>query len=990
MIEQSILGELLFKFPFRKYQKMILDNVEETKNKEHKFHIVSPPGSGKTIVGLELIKRFGSPAVIFTPTSTIQLQWKEKVKMFIPEESNLHVDDFVSTDPNNLKLINIFTYQLLSSPSENLQFIEEMATADWIEQMIKENIVTDETEGKKRIKILSRNNKKTYNREIAKHYKKIKTKLIKDQGFDSMQFLHQNAKDLINNLVSTGVKVIIMDEAHHLLDYWAMIIKELIKKIDGEVLIGLTATPPISASSKEIENYLSIIGDIDFEIPTPAVVKEGNLAPYQDLVYFCTPTKKERKFIKNIQENFENLINKTISDQSFPDWIIKRIIKRPLVDQKKQDFTSFFNSYPFLTIAGIKFLKQKLNMSLPNDIIDMEETDKEMLLEDWIYLLTDYCLNYLKTSNKLKDHKTLKDIKSMLRSFGFVLSENGIREYRSPTDMILALSESKDISLIGILKAEMEYMKDEIRAVVITDFEKQTGIISKGLNGILDKEAGGAVRAFKYIVHNKITTKLEPVLVTGKTMLLDSDELEKIIPEMQKWKEKSGLSFEFSTKKTEYESIVEVSGNGKDWKSNTYVRMVTDLFDKGVIKCIVGTRGLLGEGWDSLSLNTLIDLTSATTSQTVNQIRGRSIRLNPKNPKKLSNNWDIVCIDPYFEKGRSDFNRFIRKHDKFYGIDAKGRVVKGFLHINSNFAFMDENNKIFQKTVFDINNIGSLSRSKERSAAYKKWRIGEKYSNFEYTATKLDPKDFNFKTAFTLKESLKKILSRITMIATSIIIGYISYTLQLFEAVEAYPIFWAILLIILFSIILFYTIKDIKKYIRLAFIEVPVDSFILDIGKCVLKSLRECNLIESSQSVDNIRVTVDEQGFYDLWIDYATDEDSDTFSDAVSDVLAPVVDQRYLVSRSEDDIDLGFYSPAWWFFRKVFRFFKQQKLAYHAVPDVLSYNKARAKNFAENWRKYVGGGKLVYTKSSEGREILIKLRAYNRHKIKRFKYKLWK
>jgi hypothetical protein len=29
---------------------------------DHRNHLVSPPGSGKTIVGLELIRRFGRPA----------------------------------------------------------------------------------------------------------------------------------------------------------------------------------------------------------------------------------------------------------------------------------------------------------------------------------------------------------------------------------------------------------------------------------------------------------------------------------------------------------------------------------------------------------------------------------------------------------------------------------------------------------------------------------------------------------------------------------------------------------------------------------------------------------------------------------------------------------------------------------------------------------------------------------------------------------------
>ena len=62
------------------------------------------------------------------------------------------------------------------------------------------------------------------------------------------------------------------------------------------------------------------------------------------------------------------------------------------------------------------------------------------------------------------------------------------------------------------------------------------------------------------------------------------------------------------------------------------------------------TRALLGEGWDANKINVLLDLTTVTTSMTVNQLRGRSIRLDPQEPDKLADNWDVVCIAPEFAK----------------------------------------------------------------------------------------------------------------------------------------------------------------------------------------------------------------------------------------------------------------------------------------------------------------------------------------------------
>ncbi len=107
------LWELHFRHPFRKYQRQILDRVEASEGSDRKHHIVAPPGSGKTIVGLELIRRFGEPAVVFAPTATIQQQWCEEVGLFTGGPTR----DLVSREPGRPAPISVFTYQLISAPA---------------------------------------------------------------------------------------------------------------------------------------------------------------------------------------------------------------------------------------------------------------------------------------------------------------------------------------------------------------------------------------------------------------------------------------------------------------------------------------------------------------------------------------------------------------------------------------------------------------------------------------------------------------------------------------------------------------------------------------------------------------------------------------------------------------------------------------------------------------------------------------------------------
>ena len=153
-----------------------------------------------------------------------------------------------------------------------------------------------------------------------------------------------------------------------------------------------------------------------------------------------------------------------------------------------------------------------------------------------------------------------------------------------------------------------------------------------------------------------------------------------MLPEIKKWVEKENLKIEFKT--TEHDGFYRLKGVGADWKPKNYVRMFTEMSQRGLTKCIVGTRGLLGEGWDASKINVLIDLTMVTSSMSINQLRGRSFRLDKDDPKKVANNWDVICLLPESRLGRSDFKRFQRKHANLYGVCDDKAIEKGPGHVH--------------------------------------------------------------------------------------------------------------------------------------------------------------------------------------------------------------------------------------------------------------------------------------------------------------------
>ena len=88
-----------FKYSWRTYQKRVLDDLEQHLDDNH-LHIIAPPGSGKTVLGLEVAIRLNKPSLIFAPTIAIRNQWIQRLcELFLQTNE---MPDWISIDINNL------------------------------------------------------------------------------------------------------------------------------------------------------------------------------------------------------------------------------------------------------------------------------------------------------------------------------------------------------------------------------------------------------------------------------------------------------------------------------------------------------------------------------------------------------------------------------------------------------------------------------------------------------------------------------------------------------------------------------------------------------------------------------------------------------------------------------------------------------------------------------------------------------------------------
>ena len=691
------------------------------------LHIVAPPGSGKTVLGLyvwaNLVRK---PTLVLSPNSAIQAQWAARTDLFDLDGK----EEYVSTDPKKPGLLTSLTYQSITMPKRGGEELNEAAIELWIENLISNEEAIDEENALGWINDLKEKNQPYYEDRLSIYRKKVRDEFSKHGN--ALWTLSESAKTNLQKLKQIGIGMIILDECHHLLHHWGRVLTEVRDYFDDPIVLGLTATPPDFEQylEEDANRYREFFGEIDYEVPVPALVRDSNLAPYQDLALFVRPSQNELNYVAKVDEEFQVLLNELHETQNYPNatlpidqWVYKALEKRQSPGGKKEAWDQFTKRNGDFAHAGRAFLLHKVG-SLPEGVpyppqylLDNYQNKLAILRP----VLDRYVRHGLRRSESELDHQKAELVTQRLRMLGSQITETGIRPCASPVGRIMAYASSKTKAISTILTSEMQALGGDIRAVIITDFEKTSATTL--VEGVMDDEAGGAVAAFRQAVHCDNVDLLNPILMTGSTVLVDDDLASEFLSAANDWISGRGLAIRLEDKiRGNYHEIV---GKGKDWVPRYYSLMITEFFQRGITKCLIGTRGLLGEGWDASRINVLIDLTTVTTSMSINQLRGRSIRLDKLWPEKVANNWDVICLAEEFTNGFSDYERFKKKHKQLYGVCDDGAIEKGVGHVHAAFTEAEPEGISEGMSVF---NEDMLRRSRNRSHVRELWGIGQPFN----------------------------------------------------------------------------------------------------------------------------------------------------------------------------------------------------------------------------------------------------------------------
>ena len=136
---------------------------------------------------------------------------------------------------------------------------------------------------------------------------------------------------------------------------------ELKEFFDDPIVLGLTATPPdfSTVKEKDADRYFEFFGEIDYEVPIPALVRDSNLAPYQDLCYFVRPADHEIEYISKVDDEFDEILAELEQPPAYEngvprlqDWIYQQLDEKILPGGRSVTWDTYAKRNEVFSVAA--------------------------------------------------------------------------------------------------------------------------------------------------------------------------------------------------------------------------------------------------------------------------------------------------------------------------------------------------------------------------------------------------------------------------------------------------------------------------------------------------------------------------------------------------------------------------------------------------------------------------------------------------------------
>lgn len=728
--------------------------------------------------------------------------------------------------------------------------------------------------------------------------------------------------DLLETVKKAGIQVICLDECHHLKNQWWKALETFLKEMGDVLVISLTATPPYDATPAQWERYCKVCGPVDEEISVPELVKEGSLCPHQDYVYFNYPSREEEQQLNAFLKKSRDIMLWLMEDPE----LIKMAASHPALWDYKNWFDKMLENPGYLSglliycqAEGISFSPEWMNVLGITQLPDMSEKWMEYFLQGFLYE---------DAQSYTCDNTYREQLMKRLKSYGLLERKQVHFLLNDKIEKALINSTGKLQSIREIACQEYHSMGKELRMLVLTDYirKEQRSILGNPEKPV---DSIGVLPIFELLRREAEVWKLG--VLCGSLILLPDSTIESF---------KHALGDSNMKELLKAKPLYDIAGNPLGYSEipvqgniQNYMKIMTELFERGEIEILIGTKSLLGEGWDSPCINALILASFVGSYVLSNQMRGRAIRTIQENPHKTSNIWHLVCLAGTKPLELSqDFQVLKRRMEGFCGVSYDGTSIEnGMERLN----LIRE--PFHRKNIQEINE-AMIQKSRERDKLWEQWQkavcLSEKMENTETCTMEKSPlKTASYffyamgYVAFLMVAQMGNILMRTRWQLSSSAQNLLFTGISLFIGMAVLCLGGKMIA----------RISPLKR--------------LHSMGRGILKALAEKGIVTSTCQV---RTAEDTGIFYSVDLSGGTAREKHAFADCIEELLMPVENQRYLLCAKKGHLHMK---------------------EYYCVPALFSAKKEDAILFQKAMSSALGAYNLVYTRTPEGRRILLKARA---------------
>lgn len=872
----GLFANMRFTGQWRDYQQRVIEEYE-AHFADDRLHLVAAPGSGKTVLGLELVRRLGRRTIVLAPTRIIRDQWSQRlVPLFMADPPPAGAISFDLETPATLTAA---TYQALH--------------AIWAD------------EGKTRFAALCA------------------------------------------ALNVDGPITLVLDEAHHLRREWWIALQALVDALPGARIVALTATPPYDAPHAEWLRYEEMCGPIDLEIGVPELVRRGDLCPHQDHVLFSEPDAEALDLLDTRRRAVAALIEALRSDALLLD----AIGRHPWITDPLAHVEAILDAPETLSAMLVHLAASDRPLPAPPlDLLGIRGRDVPPQTPFWLERLLDAML-FGAPEPFVVAGERLRDLRAALHEQGLI---EGGRVRLGETRRIFALmagSRAKLGSIAAIARAEGAQMGGALRMLILSDHVRGDEL-DRALRDDYAPAKLGVVPIFG---------SLRPCLPAGQSIGVLTGTLMLVPAAAADALHAIGRRFGVAPADLPLTALP----NGSDHLrlnpcgpgADKAVAIMTALFCEGHVTILVGTQALLGEGWDAPAINSLILASNSAAFMLSNQMRGRAIRIDPAQPGKVANIWHLATIDPgpgsiaeawgdHFDWGRiaegdaitSDLDLLERRFRAFEGIANSHSTA-----IESGVRRLD----LRPWAGVAACNASTLALARDRPDIAARWQrsLGDADARAhvrETAAPNYAPR----------RLAASDTLQWLGASALSSGAGAAAFELRTIAgkgiAVAGLALASAATIAMLPKLVL-----AARLWLRNGSLERSLGQ----VGRAVLGGLHAAGaLSDADHAAAGLRIARDASGQIELAVDGISRAGERMAMTALSELLGPVQNPRYLLERR------SWLGPV-------------ARRDYHAVPAIIARHKDSAEAFHRLWKAHVGSSRLVFTRTAEGRLILLRARA---------------